>query len=179
MTWTHAFDRPPQLEPEALTALLGGKGANLAIMANELGLPVPPGFVITTEACKAFGRDGWPAGLDGELRAQVARIGEQVGRTYGDPHDPLLVSVRSGAPVSMPGMLDTILNIGLNACHDRGSRRRLGRPGLRDRLPAPPRVDVLRHRRRGQRPRRSLAAAARRRRGRLPLLGQRPRASLP
>ncbi len=130
MIWTYAFDRPPRLEPEALTALLGGKGANLAIMANELGLPVPPGFVITTEACKAYGREGWPAGLDSELRAQVARIGEQVGRTYGDPRDPLLVSVRSGAPVSMPGMLDTILNIGLNPATTEGLAVASGDPSF-------------------------------------------------
>ena len=130
MTWSHAFDQPPQLEPEALTALLGGKGANLAIMANELGLPVPPGFVISTEACKAFGRDGWPPDLSAELRSQVARIGEQVGRTYGDPRDPLLVSVRSGAPVSMPGMLDTILNLGLNEATTEGLAAASGDPAF-------------------------------------------------
>ena len=75
MTWTYAFDEPPALDRAALKALLGGKGANLAVMANELALPVPPGFVITTEACKAFGRAGWPsragcraAGADGAHR---------------------------------------------------------------------------------------------------------------
>ncbi len=114
MTWSFAFDRPPDLSADELRALLGGKGANLAVMATELGLPVPPGFVITTEACKAFMRDGWPDGLDDELRTQVARIEQQAGRRFGDAADPLLVSVRSGAPVSMPGMLDTILNLGLN-----------------------------------------------------------------
>jgi pyruvate,orthophosphate dikinase len=114
MTWAYPFDQPPQLDREALARLLGGKGANLAIMATALALPVPPGFVITTEACKTFGRQGWPAGLEDELRALMDRIGAQVGRTFGDARDPLLVSVRSGAPVSMPGMLDTILNLGLN-----------------------------------------------------------------
>jgi pyruvate,orthophosphate dikinase len=89
-------------------------------MANDLGLPVPPGFVITTDACKAWHRDGWPDGLDGELRSQVARVEASVGRRFGDPADPLLVSVRSGAPVSMPGMLDTILNLGLNAATAEG-----------------------------------------------------------
>jgi pyruvate, orthophosphate dikinase len=114
MTWAYPFDQPPRLDPADLPRILGGKGANLAVMANELGLPVPPGFVITTEACKAFGRSGWPSGLDEELRQLVAGIGARVGRTYGDATDPLLVSVRSGAPVSMPGMLDTILNLGLD-----------------------------------------------------------------
>jgi pyruvate,orthophosphate dikinase len=120
MTWTYAFDQAPALDRAALKALLGGKGANLAVMGNELGLPVPPGFVITTEACKAFARDGWPVGLDAELQAQMAHIGERVGRAFGDPSDPLLVSVRSGAPVSMPGMLDTILNLGLNPATTEG-----------------------------------------------------------
>ena len=140
MTWTYAFDRAPAHGRAALKALLGGKGANLAVMANELGLPVPPGFVITTEACKAFGRDGWPTGLDAELQAQMARIGERVGRAFGDPSDPLLVSVRSGAPVSMPGMLDTILNLGLNDDTTAGLAEASGDPGFtaacRERLEA-------------------------------------------
>jgi len=114
MTWSFAFDRAPDLAPDESRALLGGKGANLAVMATELELPVPPGFVISTEACKAFMRDGWPDGLDEELRVQMRRVEEHVGRTFGGASDPLLVSVRSGAPVSMPGMLDTILNLGLN-----------------------------------------------------------------
>lgn len=114
MTWAYSFDHPPQLDAMALTALLGGKGAHLAVMANELGLPVPPGFVITTEACKAFMSEGWPRGLDEELRTHMARVEQRAGRRFGDAADPLLVSVRSGAPVSMPGMLDTILNLGLN-----------------------------------------------------------------
>ena len=105
-------------------------------MANELGLPVPPGFVITTEACKAFGRDGWPAGLDDELQAQMARIGEQVGRVFGDPANPLLVSVRSGAPVSMPGMLDTILNLGLNEATTKGLAAASGDPAFAAALPS-------------------------------------------
>ncbi len=114
MSWAYSFEEPPDLDPGALTALLGGKGANLAVMANDLGLPVPPGFVITTEACRAYMQTGWPTGLDVELRHHVERIGTRVGRAFGDPRDPLLLSVRSGAPVSMPGMLDTILNLGLN-----------------------------------------------------------------
>ena len=114
MTWSFAFDRPPDMPADDLKALLGGKGANLVVMTTELGLPVPPGFVISTAACKAYTQGGWPEGLDDELRTQMARIEQQAGRRFGDAADPLLVSVRSGAPVSMPGMLDTILNLGLN-----------------------------------------------------------------
>jgi pyruvate,orthophosphate dikinase len=93
--------------------LVGGKAANLAVMAVDLGLPVPPAFTITTTACNEFLARGWPAGLDAELREHMARIERLVGQGFGDPSNPLLVSVRSGAPVSMPGMMDTILNLGL------------------------------------------------------------------
>ncbi len=115
MAWAYPFDHDHGLAHADLAALVGGKGANLASMTAELGLPVPPGFTITTEACRSYLVDGWPAGLDEELRVQIGRIETAVGRRFGDPSDPLLVSVRSGAPVSMPGMLDTILNLGLNA----------------------------------------------------------------
>jgi len=113
LAWTYAFDDAPDLPPDELRDRLGGKGAGLAVMATELGLPVPPGFVIGTEACRAYARSGWPDGLDGELRARLAGIEALTGRRFGDPADPLLVSVRSGAPVSMPGMLDTVLDLGL------------------------------------------------------------------
>jgi pyruvate,orthophosphate dikinase len=95
--------------------LLGGKGANLAEMAN-IGLPVPPGFTITTDVCTEFYTSGkkLPKGLDAEVRAAVARMEKLVGAKLGDPSNPLLVSVRSGARASMPGMMDTILNLGLN-----------------------------------------------------------------
>src|SRR3954468_8088280 len=83
-------------------------------MAGELGLPVPPGFVITTAACRAYLAGGWPEGLDDEIREHMRQIEARVGRRFGNPADPLLVSVRSGAPVSMPGMMDTILNLGLS-----------------------------------------------------------------
>ena len=94
--------------------LLGGKGANLAEMTN-LGLPVPPGFTITTEACNAYRKSGgFPEGLLDEVAEHRKTLEEAMGRQVGDPRDPLLVSVRSGAPFSMPGMMDTVLNVGLN-----------------------------------------------------------------
>ncbi|MEO7398200.1 MAG: PEP/pyruvate-binding domain-containing protein, partial [Ilumatobacteraceae bacterium] len=94
--------------------LLGGKGANLAEMTSVLKLPVPPGFTISTDACRAYMRAGWPAGLDTEIAKQVAALEKTMRRGLGDPSDPLLVSVRSGAKFSMPGMMDTVLNLGLN-----------------------------------------------------------------
>src|SRR6188508_558448 len=95
--------------------LLGGKGANLAEMAN-IGLPVPPGFTITTDVCTEFYAGGkkLPKALDGDIRASIAKMEKLVGAKFGDPKNPLLVSVRSGARASMPGMMDTILNLGLN-----------------------------------------------------------------
>jgi pyruvate,orthophosphate dikinase len=94
--------------------LLGGKGANLAEMTN-LGLPVPPGFIITTEACRYYLEQGTtPEGLDEEIAAHLDKLETAIGRKLGDPADPLLVSVRSGAKFSMPGMMDTVLNIGLS-----------------------------------------------------------------
>ncbi len=114
LTYTLALDAAHGLDPDGARALLGGKAANLGVMARELGLPVPPGFVLTTETCRAFRAGGWPDGLDAELRARMAEVEAAVGRRFGDPVDPLLVSVRSGAPVSMPGMMDTILDLGLN-----------------------------------------------------------------
>jgi pyruvate,orthophosphate dikinase len=97
-------------------ALLGGKGANLAEMAS-LGLPVPPGFTITTEVCRyvmEHGADHYPDGLDAEVTTALKKVEQLAGATFGDSTTPLLVSVRSGAPASMPGMMDTILNLGLN-----------------------------------------------------------------
>ncbi len=95
--------------------LLGGKGANLAEMTN-LGLPVPPGFTITTDACNAYmaGGDVLPDGLMDEVATALSALEQKMGKTLGDEVDPLLVSVRSGAPFSMPGMMDTVLNLGLN-----------------------------------------------------------------
>jgi len=97
-----------------LKDLLGGKGANLAEMTN-LGLPVPPGFTITTEACRYYLAQGaTPGGLDDEVSSHLHALEQTMGRKLGDPADPLLVSVRSGAKFSMPGMMDTVLNIGLS-----------------------------------------------------------------
>lgn len=95
--------------------VLGGKGSNLAEMTS-IGLPVPPGFTITTEVCDAYYKSGkqLPAGLMDEVKANVALLEEELGKTFGDDANPLLVSVRSGAAISMPGMMNTILNLGLN-----------------------------------------------------------------
>jgi pyruvate,orthophosphate dikinase len=94
--------------------LLGGKGANLAEMTN-IGLPVPPGFTITTEACLAYLKEGrFADGLMEEVDGHLDRLERAMGKKLGDPEDPLLVSVRSGAKFSMPGMMDTVLNLGLN-----------------------------------------------------------------
>jgi pyruvate,orthophosphate dikinase len=95
--------------------LLGGKGANLAEMSS-IGLPVPPGFTITTEVCTEFYKNDqkYPESLTSEVAANLKQIEELMGKKFGDPHNPLLVSVRSGARASMPGMMDTVLNLGLN-----------------------------------------------------------------
>ena len=96
---------------------------------TALGMNVPPGFTISVPVCRAYRESGWPDALDAALADHIERLGERMGRRFGDPVNPLLVSVRSGAPVSMPGMLDTILNLGLND----DDRRRASRaaPGTR------------------------------------------------
>ncbi len=114
MPLVYMFDHPHETQPKDLGNLLGGKGANLAEMTSVLGLPVPPGFTITTDACRAYLAAGWPAGLDDEVGAHLAQIEAAMGRRLGEPADPLLVSVRSGAKYSMPGMIHTVLNLGLN-----------------------------------------------------------------
>ena len=107
--------------------LLGGKGANLAEMAS-LGLPVPPGFTITTAVCTAYTKSAGrlPDGLEAEASAALASVGDAVGAKFGDAANPLLVSVRSGARASMPGMMDTILNLGLNDATVEGLAKRTG-----------------------------------------------------
>ena len=113
VSYVFSFDHKHRRAPMEMKDLLGGKGANLAEMTSVLKLPVPPGFTITTDACRAYMHGGWPSGLDAEIAAQVAQLEEKMGRKLGDPSDPLLVSVRSGAKFSMPGMMDTVLNLSL------------------------------------------------------------------
>ena len=108
--------------------LLGGKGANLAEMTS-LGIPVPPGFTITTEACAYYSRNGhYPPGLEEEMGQHLAALEQKMGKKLGEKDDPLLVSVRSGARASMPGMMDTVLNLGLNDESVEGLSRGTGNP---------------------------------------------------
>ena len=112
-----------------LKNLLGGKGAGLADMVN-LGIPVPPGFTITTEVCTLFYKNGmkFPRGLQEEIRENVKKVEKIMGAKFGDPSNPLLFSVRSGARVSMPGMMDTVLNLGLNEKTVEGLAKLTGNP---------------------------------------------------
>ena len=112
--FVYDFDHDHGVEPKSLKSLLGGKGANLAEMTSVLNLPVPYGFTISTSACREFLHHGWPAALDEEIDESLERLEGRMGRRFGDAIDPLLVSVRSGAEFSMPGMMDTVLNLGLN-----------------------------------------------------------------
>jgi len=114
MTYIYAFDHKHRKSPMSMKDLLGGKGANLAEMMSVLKLPVPHGFTVTTDACSDYMHGGWPKGLDKELAAQVTILERKMKARLGDPNSPLLVSVRSGAKFSMPGMMDTVLNLGLN-----------------------------------------------------------------
>lgn len=113
--WVYSFGDGKAEGKADMRNLLGGKGANLAEMAN-LGLPVPPGFTITTGVCTYYYAHGetYPAELKGDVEAALAHVGGLTGKSFGDPANPLLVSVRSGARASMPGMMDTVLNLGLN-----------------------------------------------------------------
>jgi pyruvate,orthophosphate dikinase len=127
--WVYAFGDGAADGRADMKALLGGKGANLAEMST-LGLPVPPGFTITTEACTHFytHREAYPDALEAEVEAALARVGEVAHAKLGDRNRPLLVSVRSGARVSMPGMMDTVLNLGLNPHTVQGLARLSGDP---------------------------------------------------
>ena len=126
MTYVYAFDHPHTQPPMSLKDLLGGKGANLAEMTSVLELPVPHGFTITTDACRAYMEGGWPAGLDDEVAGQLDKLETSMGKRLGDATDPLLVSVRSGAKFSMPGMMDTVLNLGLNDASVKGLAAQTG-----------------------------------------------------
>src|ERR1700712_1708837 len=108
------FDHDHGAPARDLVHLLGGKGAGLAEMTAALGIAVPPGFTISVPVCREYRDHGWPGRLDSTLADHVEGLGRRMGRMLGDAADPLLVAVRSGAQVSMPGMLDTVLNLGLN-----------------------------------------------------------------
>ncbi len=112
--WTYVFAQGEAEGDGSQAELLGGKGANLAEM-TRIGIPVPPGFTISTECCSAWndGEGTWPEGLSDEVDKSLAQLEAATGKSFGDPQNPLLVSVRSGAAVSMPGMMDSILNLGL------------------------------------------------------------------
>ena len=128
--WVYSFGAGHNEGRADMRNLLGGKGANLAEMAS-IELPVPPGFTITTEVCTAFYDNGrkYPDDLAGQVKDALALVEQAVGLRFGDREHPLLVSVRSGARVSMPGMMDTVLNLGLNDRHGGG-------PGQGQRGPA-------------------------------------------
>src|SRR3989440_4906340 len=113
--WVYRFGNGKAEGRSDMRNLLGGKGAGLAEMAN-LGLPVPPGFTITTEVCTHYYANGnaYPKELERQVERALVEVGRITGKTFGDRSNPLLVSVRSGARASMPGMMDTVLNLGLN-----------------------------------------------------------------
>lgn len=112
----------------SMKLLLGGKGANLAEM-SRIGFPVPPGFTIGTNACASVVDTGkWPGNLEAEVRAGIAALEKAMGSSFGDPVNPLLLSVRSGAAVSMPGMMDTVLNLGINDAVAEGLAKLTGNP---------------------------------------------------
>ncbi|MFM2045836.1 MAG: hypothetical protein RLY86_4412 [Pseudomonadota bacterium] len=125
--WVYSFGEGKAEGRAEMKNLLGGKGANLAEMSN-LGLPVPPGFTITTEVCTYYYANGrhYPGELEAQVRAALGEVERIVGMRFGDAENPLLVSVRSGARASMPGMMDTVLNLGLNDVTVQGLARRSG-----------------------------------------------------
>src|SRR5882762_4251659 len=127
--WVYGFGDGRAEGEQGMRNLLGGKGANLAEMSN-IGLPVPPGFTVTTEVCSYYYAHGktYPPELKGEVEAALIQAGRIAGKVFGDPANPLLVSVRSGARVSMPGMMDTVLNLGLNDVTVKGLAARTHNP---------------------------------------------------
>src|SRR5512147_1472588 len=132
--WVFLFNELEQAEAyvgswDNVRGLLGGKGANLAEM-TRIGLPVPPFFTVTTEACNAYtaGGDKFPAGMWDQELAALKKVEEASGKKFGDPKNPLLVSCRSGAKFSMPGMMDTVLNIGLTDTSAQGMTELTGNP---------------------------------------------------
>jgi pyruvate, orthophosphate dikinase len=132
--WVYAFDEVKLAEEsvggswEGVRALLGGKGSGLADMTRA-GVPVPPGFTVTTEACNAYSAQGkFPAGMWEQELDALKKVEQQTGKTFGDPNNPLLVSCRSGAKFSMPGMMDTVLNLGLTDVTAEGMLKLTGNP---------------------------------------------------
>ena len=125
--WVYSFGGGGADGDASLRNLLGGKGANLAEMAT-LGLPVPPGFTLTTDVCNAYYEQGetYPDGLTEQVDEALKALEAKSGKTFGDPDNPLLVSVRSGARASMPGMMDTVLNLGLSEVTVKGLAERAG-----------------------------------------------------
>src|SRR6201996_9052276 len=120
--YVYDFDEPADGGRE----LLGGKGIGLAEM-TQLGIPVPAGFTITTDACRAYMASGGEVeGLEEQVAEHIERLEQQSGKRFGDQDDPLLVSVRSGAAISMPGMMDSILNVGLNGATINGFAETIG-----------------------------------------------------
>ncbi len=115
MKWVYFYGNGKAEGKGTQKVLLGGKGAGLAEMTS-IGLPVPAGFTITTEACAYYYKSGrrWPAGLEKQVKDNLKKLERAIGKRFGAGDNPLLVSVRSGAAVSMPGMMETILNLGLN-----------------------------------------------------------------
>src|SRR6202012_4957541 len=125
--WVYAFGDGKAEGRSEMRNLLGGKGANLAEMSN-LGLPVPPGLTVTTEVCTYYYAHGesYPADLKEQVAVALREVGYLAKGNLGDPDKPLLLSVRSGARVSMPGMMDTVLNLGLNEATAEGRAKRTG-----------------------------------------------------
>jgi pyruvate, orthophosphate dikinase len=113
--WVYNFEDTPRSDKQSLKNLLGGKGANLSEMIR-ISLPVPPGFTITTEACNEFYslNQKYPSTLKNQVSVAIKKVEQKIKKLFGNESNPLLVSVRSGARVSMPGMMDTVLNLGLN-----------------------------------------------------------------
>jgi len=129
--WVYGFGDGEADGDGKMKALLGGKGAGLAEM-TRLGLPVPPGFTLTTEACNHWFQHGgaYPEGVWDQVAAALSLVEQRTGKRFGDAENPLLFSVRSGAPASMPGMMDTVLNLGLNDVTVEGLAARTGRPAF-------------------------------------------------
>ncbi|TVQ44901.1 MAG: pyruvate, phosphate dikinase [Gammaproteobacteria bacterium] len=120
------FDHPHTGDRSEIARRLGSKGASLWVLCHELGLPVPPGFTLVPEAADAFREDILPAGLRGDVETALRRLEHRLSRRFGDPACPLTVSVRSGSVVSMPGMMDTVLNVGLTPATTEGLARLTG-----------------------------------------------------